>query len=78
MIGSFCSIGSGVSFVMVGNHAHRHDWGSTFPFFYMGPVEAFADAADGFVRAGDTVTGNDVWIGTEAMVMPAVPWATVR
>ena len=27
---------------------------------------------DGFVRARDTVVGNDVWIGTEAMIMPGV------
>lgn len=27
---------------------------------------------DGFERAGDTVVGNDVWIGSEAMIMPGV------
>lgn len=37
------------------------------------PEEAgFQGAVDGFVRAGDTVVGNDVWIGTEAMIMPGV------
>lgn len=72
VIGSFCSIGSGACFIMAGNQGHRHDWVSTFPFFYMDDVPAFADAADGFVAAGDTVIGNDVWIGTEAMVMPGV------
>ncbi|MCV5888727.1 CatB-related O-acetyltransferase, partial [Escherichia coli] len=25
-----------------------------------------------FERAGDTVVGNDVWIGSEAMIMPGV------
>ncbi len=24
---------------------------------------------DGFERSGDTIIGNDVWIGTEAMIM---------
>jgi chloramphenicol O-acetyltransferase type B len=34
IIGSFCSIGTGVSFIMAGNQGHRMDWISTFPFFY--------------------------------------------
>ncbi|MGF6876853.1 hypothetical protein OKW35_006332 [Paraburkholderia sp. MM5477-R1] len=33
---------------------------------------AFADACDAFEPAGDTVVGNDVWIGSEAMIMPGV------
>src|SRR3546814_1177912 len=31
-----------------------------------------AVALDAFAPAGDTVIGNDVWIGTEAIVMPGV------
>lgn len=72
IIGSYCSIGSGVSFIMAGNQGHRHDWVSTFPFFYMSEVEYFKSAIDGFKNAGDTVVGNDVWIGSEAMIMPGV------
>ncbi|SJN46234.1 type B chloramphenicol O-acetyltransferase [Sphingobacterium sp. JB170] len=72
IIGSFCSIGSGASFVMAGNQGHRHDWISTFPFFYMNEVESFHGAADGFTGAGNTVIGNDVWIGGEAMIMAGV------
>ncbi|BBP98920.1 type B chloramphenicol O-acetyltransferase [Burkholderia sp. SFA1] len=71
-IGSFCSIGSGATFIMAGNQGHRSDWISTFPFFYMQEEQAFADALDGFERAGDTIVGSDVWIGTEAMIMPGV------
>ncbi|QTG90362.1 CatB-related O-acetyltransferase, partial [Vibrio furnissii] len=56
---------------MAGNQGHRTDWVSTFPFFYVDD-DAFTDADDGFVRAGDTVIGNDVWIGSEAMIMPGV------
>ncbi|EKO3437696.1 type B chloramphenicol O-acetyltransferase [Vibrio fluvialis] len=70
-IGAFCSIGSGAVFMMAGNQGHRTDWISTFPFFYM-ENEHFTDAADGFVRSGDTVIGNDVWIGSEAMIMAGV------
>lgn len=72
VIGSFCSIGTGASFMMAGNQGHRNDWVSSFPFFYMREEPAFAGAQDAFRRAGDTVIGNDVWIGAEAMIMPGV------
>ncbi len=72
VIGSFCSIGSGAAFIMAGNQGHRNDWISTFPFYWMCEVEAFNGAANGFEPAGDTVIGNDVWIGSEAIIMPGV------
>ncbi|PTX15077.1 chloramphenicol O-acetyltransferase type B [Pontibacter mucosus] len=72
IIGSYCSIGSGASFIMAGNQGHRYDWISSFPFFYMSEVECFRDSKDGFQNAGDTIVGNDVWIGSEAMIMPGV------
>ncbi|WP_318450215.1 CatB-related O-acetyltransferase [Photobacterium leiognathi] len=68
IIGKFCSIASGATFMMAGNQGHRIDWISTFPF-----GNAFGDdVPSGFKRAGDTVIGNDVWIGSEAMIMPGV------
>ena len=72
IIGSFCSIGSGAAFIMAGNQGHRADWVSTFPFYWMPEVPAFAGAGNGFLPAGDTVIGNDVWIGSEAIIMPGV------
>jgi chloramphenicol O-acetyltransferase type B len=72
IIGSFCSIGSGAAFIMAGNQGHRHEWISTFPFFFMSEVAAFEGAANGYLSAGDTVIGNDVWIGSEAIIMPGV------
>ncbi|SIQ76526.1 type B chloramphenicol O-acetyltransferase [Marinobacterium stanieri] len=72
IIGSFCSIGTGVSFVMAGNQGHRHDWITSFPFFFMDEEPAFADAINAYQPAGDTVIGNDVWIGAEAMIMPGI------
>lgn len=72
IIGSYCSIGSGATFIMAGNQGHRHDWISSFPFFYMEEVEAFKGALDGYSGAKNTVIGNDVWIGSEAMIMPGV------
>jgi len=70
IIGSFCSIGSGASFILCGNQGHRYDWITTYPFFYTPDLRE--GAADGFLAKGDTVVGSDVWIGTEAMIMPGV------
>ena len=72
VIGSFCSIGSGAAFIMAGNQGHRNDWISTFPFAFVPEEPAFAKAINGFLPAGDTVIGNDVWIGTEAIIMAGV------
>ncbi|EIF9184829.1 CatB-related O-acetyltransferase, partial [Vibrio parahaemolyticus] len=69
IIGKFCSIASGATFMMAGNQGHRIDWISAFPF---SPEEFGERVQDGFERAGDTVVGNDVWIGSEAMIMPGV------
>lgn len=72
VIGSFCSIGTGACFMMAGNQGHRMDWVSTFPFFFMPEEPAFAGAENAYRPAGDTVVGNDVWIGAEAMIMPGI------
>ena len=71
IIGRYCSIGSGAVFMMAGNQGHKNSWISTFPFFYQSE-EQFLGAKDGFERSGDTVIGNDVWIGSEAMIMSGV------
>lgn len=72
IIGSFCSIGSGASFIMAGNQGHQSEWISTFPFHFMPEFEIFHGAKNGYEAMGDTVIGNDVWIGSEAMIMPGV------
>ena len=72
IVGSFCSIGSGAAFIMAGNQGHRHDWISSFPFYWMPEVPAFVGAENGYRPAGDTVIGNDVWIGSEAVIMPGI------
>jgi len=72
VVGSFCSIGSGAAFIMAGNQGHRAEWISTFPFAFVPDAPEFAGAANGFLPAGDTVIGNDVWIGSEAIIMPGV------
>jgi chloramphenicol O-acetyltransferase type B len=71
-IGSFCSIGTGAAFIMAGNQGHRNEWISTFPFHFYPDAPEFEGARNGYLPAGDTVIGNDVWIGAEAIVMPGV------
>ncbi|WP_122892853.1 CatB-related O-acetyltransferase [Arcobacter peruensis] len=70
IIGSYCSIGSGAVFMMAGNQGHNTQWLSTYPFFFQANI--FKDAKNGFEKAGNTVIENDVWIGSEAMIMPGV------
>lgn len=72
IIGSFCSIGSGASFIMSGNQGHNNQWVSTFPFFWVPDAPEFRFAQNGYLPAGDTVIGNDVWIGSEAIIMPGI------
>ncbi|SFI64112.1 type B chloramphenicol O-acetyltransferase [Aerobium aerolatum] len=72
IIGSFCSIGSGAAFIMAGNQGHRNEWIGTFPFAFVPDAPEFDGAANGYLPAGDTVIGNDVWIGSEAVLMPGV------
>ena len=71
IIGNYVSIGSGAVFIMGGNHGHRTEWASTFPFFFQ-ISQNFKTARTGFEKAGDTIIGNDVWIGSEAMIMSGI------
>jgi chloramphenicol O-acetyltransferase type B len=72
IIGKFCAIASGVKFVMSGNQGHRHDWITAFPLEVLTEdFDGYAESSPpGFLRKGDTVIGNDVWIGTEALILP--------
>jgi virginiamycin A acetyltransferase len=81
IIGRYCAIASGVRFIMSGaNHA---DLGpSTFPFGIFGGIwaERTMDLVMSAESRGDTVVGNDVWLGYRALVMPGVaigdgPWS---
>jgi chloramphenicol O-acetyltransferase type B len=55
---------------MCGNQGHRADWVTTYPFYYT--PDLYKGAENGYLAKGDTVIGNDVWIGTEAMIMPGI------
>lgn len=71
VIGRFCALASGVRFIMSkGNH--RMDGVSSFPFpIFEGGWEHAFDLMITPSR-GDTVVGNDVWLGDGATVMPGV------
>ena len=71
IIGKFCQIASGVTFIMNGAN-HLQDSLSTFPFTIFG--EEWKDAMKGknYPIKGDTIIGNDVWIGFDATIMPGV------
>ncbi|MFH0727570.1 MAG: CatB-related O-acetyltransferase [Pseudomonadota bacterium] len=67
-IGAFCSIATGVKIFLGGEH--RVDWVTTYPFSRLWKS---GEGISGHPRTkGDVVIGNDVWIGTEAMIMSGV------
>lgn len=74
IIGKFCSIATGALFMMGGNQGHNYQWIASYP------LDSFDADFDGYRRnppkayrtKGDTVIGNDVWIGAESLIMPGV------
>ena len=70
VIGRFCSIGAGTKFVMNGGN-HHTSWMTTYPFPIFGHGWEAAMPAS-WPNKGDTVVGNDVWFGHDALVMPGV------
>ena len=72
VIGRFCAIARGAKFVMNGAN-HKLSGISTYPFQIFGNGWETAMPRPGDLPfKGDTVVGNDVWIGYEALVMPGV------
>ena len=63
-IGNYCSIASGVKFLCGGNHTYHTL--TTFPFenIYFHQIEA--------VTNGPIVLSDDVWIGTNAIVLSGI------
>ena len=71
IIGKFCQIAAGVEFVM--NDAnHQMNAVSTFPFYTLEGWEMEPPALKDMPFKGDTVIGNDVWIGQNAVILPGV------
>lgn len=75
IIGKFCAIASGVQFIMNGAN-HEINTISTYPFaiFENGweVINQDADLRKKYPYKGDTVIGNDVWIGYGCTIMPGI------
>ncbi|MDR1391106.1 MAG: CatB-related O-acetyltransferase [Holosporales bacterium] len=71
IIGKFCQIASGVEFVMNGAN-HQMNCVSTFPFYIFEHWEEEIPKLCQMPMKGDTVIGNDVWIGQNATILPGV------
>lgn len=71
IIGKFCQIAAGVEFVMNGAN-HQMNAISTFPFYTLEGWEMEPPAISDLPLKGDTVIGNDVWIGQNAVILPGV------
>ena len=71
IIGKFCQIAAGVEFVM--NDAnHQMNAVTAFPFYTLEGWEMNAPDPSEMPFKGDTVIGNDVWIGQNAVILPGV------
>ncbi len=68
VIGKFVQIAHGVKFI---TSSANHPMGgfTTFPFRIFNPETMGAYAG---LPARDTIVGNDVWIGTQSLIMPGV------
>ncbi|MEJ2793048.1 CatB-related O-acetyltransferase [Iodobacter sp. LRB] len=63
-IGDYVCIGAEAVILMGGNHTHRADWFSLYPF-----IETIAESYQG---KGDTHLKDGCWIGMRAMIMPGL------
>jgi len=71
VIGKFCQIAKGVEFVMNGVN-HQMNAASTFPFYIFAGWSQGVPPLEKMPLKGDTVIGNDVWIGQNATILPGV------
>lgn len=73
IIGKFCSIAQGTKIIM-GSANHRITSISTYPFNVFGGIweEKTPSHLSQLPFKGDTIIGNDVWLGRESVIMPGV------
>lgn len=67
-IGAYTSIATGVQILLGGEH--RPDWVTTYPFNVL--RESAKNITGHPKTKGDVIIGNDVWIGTEALILSGV------
>lgn len=71
IVGNFCSIASGVTIYLGGNH--RSDWVTTYPFGHINQNIFNKFNGDGHPSTkGDVIIGNDVWVGSNVTIMSGV------
>ncbi|MDJ0662139.1 MAG: CatB-related O-acetyltransferase [Crocosphaera sp.] len=70
IIGKFCAIASDVKFIMNGGN-HPINYFTTYPFSIFGHAWENTMSVEGNSK-GDTIVGNDVWLGYNALIMPGV------
>jgi virginiamycin A acetyltransferase len=70
IIGKFAQIAHGVR-IITSSANHPMGGFSTYPFAVLNP-ETMTAYANEIAAYGDTVVGNDVWIGYEARILPGV------
>jgi len=72
IIGKFCAIATEAKFIMNGAN-HKISGLSTYPFsIFRNGWEKVIPKQGELPYKGDTVVGNDVWIGYDATIMPGI------
>jgi virginiamycin A acetyltransferase len=72
IIGKFCALARNIKFIMNGAN-HQISGFSTYPFYIFGNGwEKVTPRDNELPFKGDTLIGNDVWIGYESIMMPGV------
>ena len=72
IIGKFCAVATGVKFIMNGANHNIGGFSSyPFPIFGQGWEQNLPPDYQ-FPTRGDTVVGNDVWLGYDSLIMPGV------
>ena len=71
IIGKFCMIASNVTFIMNGAN-HLTDSITSYPFAIFGHDWSNAMEGKSYPTKGNTIVGNDVWIGYNSTIMPGI------
>ncbi len=71
IIGKFCMIASDVTFIMNGGN-HLSNSISAYPFAIFGGDWKDAMENKTYPYKGDSIIGNDVWLGHKSTIMPGV------
>ena len=67
IIGKYCSVATGAQFMMGGTQGHNYNWIANHPLC---GIDNNTLAAHQW--KGDTIIGNDVWLGAECLIMPGI------